>query len=328
VTDSYSIRRLKLQDAEGVVACLQKIYGTTYVHPEFYDPDEIRRRNETFELVSVVAVNAADEVIGHYALERPGLPPIAETGVAVVLPEYRHHALMERMRVLLEQEAAELDLIGLFGHAVTNHTFSQKVDERFHEEPCAISLGWSPKNFHNLSEPMPQRMSEMLYFKYLRRPSSATVFLPQHHAEWLKQLYEVLQVNVDFGDAERPSGVGEVNVVARRDLGRAILQVETVGENSHETIASLAQDMQKRGAEVMYLELPLAQAGTPALCESAESLGFFFSGLGPSFATDGDVLRLQKLQTPLDADLILVESDHAKELLAYVKAERQRAEGK
>jgi hypothetical protein len=317
-----------MEDAEGVVSCLRKIYGTTYVHPELYDPDEIRRRNETFELVSVVAVNSDDEVIGHYALERPGLPPIAEAGVAVVLPEYRHHALMERMRVLLEQEAVDLDLIGLFGHAVTNHTFSQKVDERFQEEPCAISLGWSPKTFHNLAEPMPQRMSELLYFKYLRRPSSTTVYLPQRHAEWLKQLYGVLKVSVEEGDAEAPTGMGEVKVVARRDLGRANFQVETVGKNSHETIASLTEDMQRQGIEAVFLELPLAQPGTPALCESAESLGFFFSGLGPSFAADGDVLRLQKLTSSLDIDLILVESDHAKDLLAYVKAERQRGAGK
>jgi N-acetylglutamate synthase-like GNAT family acetyltransferase len=325
--DEFVIRRLRPEDAEGVVACLRRIYGDTYVHPELYDADEIRRQNESLELVSAVAVNRQGQVIGHYALERRGLSPIAETGVAVVLPEYRHHALMERMRTLLEREAVALSLVGLYGHAVTNHTFSQKVDERFHEEPCAISLGWSPQSFHNLSDPAPQRMTELLYFKYLQRPEKTIVYLPAHHAEFLEQIYSVLQLATITERSAPPPGSGAIKVVARRDLGRALIQVEQVGGHSDETIASISQQMLVRGAEAIFLELPLAQPGTPALCEAAEAMGFSFSGIGPAFASDGDVLRLQYVNVPLDLDLILVESEHAKKLLAYVKSERQRVNG-
>jgi hypothetical protein len=48
-------------------------------------------------------------------------------------------------------------------------------------------------------------------------------------------------------------------------------------------------------AEVVYLELPLGQPGTPAGCEAAEAERFLFSGVAPLYLDDGDALRLQYL---------------------------------
>ncbi len=324
--NDYRVRSLLPDDAPGVVACVRQVYGDSYVHPEFYDAAAIVRLNESQQLVSAVALDPTGAVVGQYALERPDMRPIAETGVAVVLPEHRHHQLMERMREVLEQVAARLELIGLYGHAVTNHTFSQHVDERFHEEPCAVSLGWSPRTFHNLAEPLPQRMTDLLYFKYLRKPEPVTVHLPEHHAEQCLRIYEEIGVRVIAGKPAPTIGPGQITVDVRRDLGRAVLRVQTVGENSSETIVSLTDDFAGNRTEVIFLELPLAQPGTPALCRTAERLGYFFSGLGPSFAADGDALRLQKLNVPLNPSLILAESQHARDLLAYVIEERNRTD--
>lgn len=320
----YRVRRMSSRDAPGVVACIRQIYGDSYVHPELYDPDEIIRCNESLALISVVALDAAGQVVGHYALERPGLQSVAEAGVAMVLPEHRHHQLMERMRELLEQEATRLQLVGLFGHAVTNHTFTQRVDERFHEEPCAVSLGWSPRTFHNMAEPLPQRMSELLYFKYLKKPGEVTAYLPSHHFEWCNRIYAELDLIAVPGRQTSSTTKSQIGLNVRQDLARAVVQWKTVGEDSSDILAKRTEDLTRQGIEVVFLELPLAQAGTPALCLAAEKRGYFFSGIGPSFADDGDVLRLQKLTIPLDPSLILVESQHARELLAYVVAERDR----
>ena len=54
------------------------------------------------------------------------------------------------------------------------------------------------------------------------------------------------------------------------------------------------------GVGAVFLELPLAQPAAAHVCEAAEADGFFFSGIGPRFAADGDVLRLQYLAEPLD----------------------------
>jgi hypothetical protein len=76
------------------------------------------------------------------------------------------------------------------------------------------------------------------------------------------------------------------------------------------------------GAKVVGLCLPLAQGGTPSLCEAAEADGFLFSGVLPHFAPDGDFLRLQYLNAELDPEHIHLLSPFAQELLNYVLEKR------
>ena len=78
------------------------------------------------------------------------------------------------------------------------------------------------------------------------------------------------------------------------------------------------------GSESVYLELPLSQAGMPDLCVQVEEEGFFFGGVGPHFAPDGDTLRLQFLATDLDLSRLQTVNPFGGELLRYVSAERTR----
>jgi hypothetical protein len=71
------------------------------------------------------------------------------------------------------------------------------------------------------------------------------------------------------------------------------------------------------------LSLPLAQGGASYLCEAAEADGFFFSGVQPHFAPDGDFLRLQYLNIDLDPAHIHLYSTFAKKLLDYILKERE-----
>lgn len=323
----YTVRRLREEDAVGVNACVRAIYGQSYIHDELYHPQQLLRMNQSGELVSVVALDSARQVVGHYALERPGLRPVAEGGEAMVLPEHRHHALMEQMRSLLETEAQRLELRGLYGHAVTNHVFSQRSDERFGEHPCAISLGWSPKSFHNMDQALSQRMSDVLYFKYLQRPEQAIANLPPRHREICGQLYGQLGLPIAPAAAASSSASAEpsaIDVDYRACLGRAVIHVRSASESTHAEIAQAKARLVQQKAEAIFLELPLAQTGTPALCEQAHELGFFFSGLGPSFAADGDALRLQWLADDLDSSQIQLESAISRALLAYVDRDRAR----
>lgn len=321
----YTIRRLEHDDAPGVVACVRQIYGDSYVHPELYDAEAIVRLNASGELLSVVTLDSRGQVVGHYALERPDLGDLAETGEALVLPEHRHHQLMEAMRTLLEAEARKLSLRGLFGNVVTNHVFSQRVVERFGELPCAVSFGWSPRSFHNLAQSLTQRMSEIVFFKFLQSTSSTVAYLPPRQAAICQRIYAQFGVSVESPADHEVSQSGEIDVGYRPTLQRAMLRVRTVGTDSAAQIRLHKQSLLAAGAEAIFLELPLAQPGTPDLCEQAEAGGFFFSGIGPGFAADGDVLRLQHTATDLDVSQIQVEHPFAKELVGYVADERERA---
>ena len=75
------------------------------------------------------------------------------------------------------------------------------------------------------------------------------------------------------------------------------------------------------------LKISASAAKFERVTVAAEEAGFFFQGLGPSFAADGDALLLQYLPAPLDLDALQLYGDEAKALLAYVAAERARVGG-
>jgi hypothetical protein len=108
-------------------------------------------------------------------------------------------------------------------------------------------------------------------------------------------------------------------------LQRGVIQVRRVGQETAAAVCRARRELCRDGrAEVVYVELPLGQPGTPAVCEAAEADGFFFSGVAPLYLEGGDALRLQYLAVELDASLLQIESPFARELLAYVEGERRR----
>src|SRR5437016_14415296 len=127
---TYTVRRLTPSDAASIPSLTVKVNGESYIHAEMYHPERLIRLNQSGELVSVVAIDEANEVVGHYALERPNLDRIAESGEAMVLPEHQHHHLLDRMRTVLEAEAMRERLTGIYGNTVTHHVFSQRTEER------------------------------------------------------------------------------------------------------------------------------------------------------------------------------------------------------
>src|SRR4051812_13131414 len=94
ILEGCGVRRFRPEDANGVPRLVQAVYGDSYYPPVLYDPEQVARLNENGKLVSVVAVNAALDLIGHYALELFPLAAVAEASDAIVAPGYRHHHLM------------------------------------------------------------------------------------------------------------------------------------------------------------------------------------------------------------------------------------------
>ena len=55
-----------------------------------------------------------------------------------------------RMKAMLDEQGREIGLVGIFGNAVTHHTFSQLTEERAKAQPTAILLGSAPAAAHQL----------------------------------------------------------------------------------------------------------------------------------------------------------------------------------
>jgi hypothetical protein len=312
------LRRLTPGDAAGTARLVRAVYGESYYPPLLYDPERIERLNQANKLVSIVAVHETAGVVGHYAVERLHAGAVAEASDAIVAVEFRHHHLMEEMRVLLQAEARRLELAGLVGYPVTNHLYSQKADEHFGAHPCGVAPGLWPKSFHNLPEALPQRLSFIVYFTYLT-PAPHAVHVATPHGPMLERIARQWNVPVRACAAAAPTGPGELTVEEERPVETATIRVHRVGTDSATALRAAQRQAIAGGARAVALELPLAQPATAELCRAAEQMGFFFCGLGPEFARDGDALLMQWLADELDWSLIQVENPLARDLLNYAR---------
>ena len=322
----YEVRRLTPQDAAAIPELTTRVNGPDYIHSEVYHPKRLLSMNQSGRLLSVVAVLGGREVVGHAALERPNLELYAESGEAMVLPEHRHHHLLDRMKETLDEQGRELGLLGIFGNAVTHHIFSQLTEERATAQPTAILLGSSPAAAHQLKD-FPQRVSLITYFKYISIPGPAMLHLPSRHRGFAERVFKGVGRRVEFPEPERATlseDGSSIDCSYDSRLKQGNIKVLGAGRDANVRTRDAEHTLRAKGAEVVFAELLLQQPSTISLCEEMERQGFFFCGFAPRDPETGDKLLLQKLMVPLDPALVQLASGFARELLAYIAAEWHR----
>ncbi|HEY2104289.1 MAG TPA: hypothetical protein VGH29_00800, partial [Candidatus Binataceae bacterium] len=247
----YMTRRLTPEDALQIPELTRRVNGPGYIHAEVYHPEQLLKLNECGRLVSIVALHSQHGVVGHSALERPELGPIAETGEAMVMPEHQHHHLLDRMKVALEEQARKLGLAGIFGNAVTHHVFSQRTEERFKGRPTAFFLAASPATAHRIEGSNPQRVSLLSYFTYLCHPGGTVAHLPEHHREMVGRIYALLGREVEFAAAAAAMGPARLSSSYDPATRQGIVKVLEPGADAAQQIEDARHGLFNNfGAEV------------------------------------------------------------------------------
>lgn len=328
------------EDWSKIARAMYRAYGFTYLADDFYMPSHIEAMNTSGRVVSIVAVAEDGEIVGHYALDHARFMSsdvsegqTAELGKAVVDPRHRGRGLMERMRAMAEARAQSSGLAGVFSEPVTMHPFSQRANLKLGAVPTALNLGMISNALKlkainaNGTE---GRQSTFIFFKLLTTPAPRKVFAPTVHADMLGATYEALQLDACFvtpdGLTPRPALTElEVHYVAAVDIG--VVSVHRIGEDCHGPLKVARDELVRRvGTRVIYLDIPLSDPGCPELVAAAESLGFFYGGLGPFFDAHGDVLRMQLVDVLVAIDQHAVTDGAAKTLFDYVLTDRARVD--
>src|SRR4029078_4485319 len=153
---------------------------------------------------------------------------------------------MEDMRLLLQQDAIRLGLIGLVGYPVTNHLFSQKAEEHLGARLCRVALGLWRRSFHNMPEPLPQRMSFVIYFRYLQPPGQIR-HVATHHNGIIRRIHALQGTSVQLIEGSRASGLGALALESETDVQTASIQVRRVGVESAAAIKQARRQLLENG---------------------------------------------------------------------------------
>ncbi len=325
----YVIRPMRPDEALQVTRIFWLAYGYSYKNEAFYRPEGLVHLVGAGQLVSYVAVTETGEVAGHNGLLRPHSAPMAEMAMLVVSPAHRGRGLMGDLTRALIDKAKEMGLFGISFNPVTSHVYSQRQAIAFGAKPCGLDLGGCPPQAFkgmSLDYVPPQRESFLHCFLYLHAPPAAAIHVPLRHRDIVGRIYAQFGRSLTLAPPSQGAGPGNYKVSFDVGLLKGAIRIERADARQWPEILRAAIDLTEiAGAEAISLDLPLAQPVTPLLCEWAEKAGFFFVGIWPHDAPDGDMLRLMRLAVPLDVEQVRAHPGFGRELLNYVKVEMERA---
>lgn len=320
---NYDIRPTGPDDVSQIPRLFWKSYGYTYKKNEkFYQPESLLHLVGSDRVISYVAVAENGEVVGHVGLLRGERFLTGEITWLVVAPAHRDRGLMEALCKTVEKRVIELGLRGVFWTTYISHTITQREGIRLGGKPCSLELASYPRLFFKKlvdNEDRPQRESVLYFFKYLVRPPQAVVHVPPHHVKMVLRIYENLEQPCMLGDAGAARCTGEYHVHLDKATLEGVIKVVSADEGLWPEILRATKDLfQYGGTEAIYLDLPLAQPASAALCELAEREGYFFAGIRLMEAADGDNLRLQWIASPVDTTGMRIYPGFGEELFDYV----------
>ena len=327
--EDVETRLFRESDAMKIAQTFYRAYGYTYPNEDVYYPERIIKLNESGELISMVCYDTKrDELVGHYALEKELNSAIAESGQAVVVPEYRGFNLMEKMRNKLEAYAKELQLEGIISQPVTTHLYSQKANVRFNSLPCGFSFGLVPKrlSFRQINQSLSQRESCLTYFKLFKK-RKRKVFLPEKHRAFIQHLYKDMDIDFqeDFSNAIKSEENGAVKSIYSSSWGFGVITISHLGKsNIFEIKQAIHNLLFTIKSEVIFLYLPIEIGDVSDLVDFIENEKFFFSGLVPSYLEGKDAIRFEYLNGTIDDSKINILEEKAKDIFHYVLNEKER----
>jgi serine/threonine-protein kinase RsbW len=320
------VRFLDPDGARGFTELVRRCYGDSYDAAWVYDPDAVAQRLRAGTLWSTVGVADDGEVVAHVGLgrQRPD-DDVAESGQAVVAPEYRGRHLFTLLKRRAAEQAAERGLFGLYSEATAAHPYSQRANVALGAVETGLLLGYIPATVeYEAIDAHHHRQSVVLYYLKTNDGHDRPVYAPPRDRQMVELILDRAglrgRVHDAGGDAPSPAR-SEVHVDDRADHNDRVVTVRTVGADLLDAVLVARDDGLARAADCVYVDLPLADPGTERHGDGLRELGFGFGGIFPNRLHDCDVLRYQHLdRVTLDTSDIELASDHGRELLDYVTA--------
>jgi RimJ/RimL family protein N-acetyltransferase len=319
------VDHLAPEGAEAFTRLVRRCYGDSYDAEWVYDPAEVAERLRRGTLWSTVGIAEDGELVAHVGLarQRPD-DDVAESGQAVVDPEYRGRHLFTMLKRRAAEQATERGLFGLYSEATAAHPYSQRANVALGAVETGLLLGYIPATVeYEAIDARPHRQSVVLYYLKTNDGHTRPAYAPPRDRAMVESILERTGLRGTVHDAsDEPSTAHtDVHVDDRDDHNDRVVTVRTVGDDLLEAVLTARDDALARAADCVYVDLPLADPGTQHHGDGLHELGFTFGGIFPNRLHDCDVLRYQYLdRVTLDTSDIALASDHGRELLDYVTA--------
>lgn len=313
------------EDAKGVTELFKSVYGEGYPIRAYVEPDILIQENFKGTIISSVARTPKGDIVGHNALFNSAPNKnIYESGAGLVHKLYRggKGIFTEMVKHGHDMAIKKSDIKAIFGEAVSNHIFSQKLVYTIGWQSCAIEMDLMPGAAYTKEKTAKGRVSSILDFMLLN-PEPNNIYLPPVYEKELKFIYQGLDKKIDFQLCNtQPSKDAEskIDIQTFDFAGVARLTVESTGNDFETMFSEIENRLVNKGVIVIQLWLKLSSPWNDFPIDILRRKKYFFGGLLPQwFNEKSDGILMQKTMDPPHFDEMNIHFERAKKIAEYVK---------
>ncbi len=320
---SFSTGAFRPEDAQGIASLFSSVYGDNYPVRLFYDPQSIIAANQEGSIYSIVARTPWGKIIGATHLFRHATASnLYEWGAGLVLKEYRNVGVNQELNDFLHNQflPTRSHIEEIFGEPVCNHPHLQKACSAFGYVETGIEAALMPAEAYTKEKSAKGRVATLCCFRSCI-PKPHRIFLPLEYEDILRKIYARLndQRELRLSEQRVPKSLStgsEMKIFESAGVTR--MTFLRAGSDFAASLTDLENEARAKNSMVFQVFLNLTQPWVGQIVSILRSRGYFFGGVLPRWF-DGDGLLLQKLDCPPDFDRMILWSDFAKELRAFIK---------
>jgi GNAT superfamily N-acetyltransferase len=289
-----------------------------------YDPRKIALGMRSGDKFAVITRSPSGEATGYFALARMADSEIGEVAEVMVSPPHRRKGLMTRMLAALVERARLEGLRALFGEAVAVHDISQRVNHKLGFHSTALILAALPiTRYRHLVEAYPQDMSAVVDFRLFDPVTPRAVYLPLKYRHIVREIYSRMDMEVEElrPPQLKPAPRTELDVDIAYHNQHAVIVARRYGCDFRDSVIQTEASLRERDINAIYVDLPLDNPCIDRGVKTLESLGYLFAGLMPLFHHERDYLRMQRVHSAIDFDLVATWSPMAGRIKKRIQSE-------
>ena len=277
-------REFRTADAPGLIACIRDEYDSTYLKPDFYDPDFIVSGVEEGTFYFLLA-EAEGKIVAALGLKlNPPYDTMCEWITGVVLKAYRRFGIMKVLfRMMLDKMAAMPGISAGYGFSVTYHDISQRAMGQLGFMPCGFLLSvLAIQNIsHSYVRDGNRKHHHIIIVRRQEKEDAGTIYVPAEHESIARRVYDSLGVAVAI-DSDFVPLYGESHCRVENDVGQAscTIWVEECGLDLAECIAAIESEYQGQN-QTFNVFLNVSDERAVAAYRELRQLGYFFAGWRP-----------------------------------------------
>jgi len=322
--EDFTVKRIKTSDAVDIAKLFYRTYGYTYNNEDLYLPKKIEASLLSKDKLGVIARKIDGEAIGYFSVIPIENSRVAKVAEAVVSPRYRRNGVMNSMMKQLIEIAKSRKITMLLGEAVTVHPVSQRVNTKFGYKTTALLLASSANvKYKGFDEEYPQPVSIAMDFLPILYPSEKPVFLPQKYSDIILETYNELGFHVtqenttSFHLADK----SDIDVEIHYSSSSSLIIVKKYGKDFFTVLSDMIKSLEEKSPKTILLDLPLENKATPEQLANAAQLSFIYCGVLPQYHFNADFLRLQKVYSDINFNIIEIYSDFGKKIKSLISDE-------